>query len=58
MHSKSNNAEIMMGIERNDVINELFYSSLQKYQDGSETKKRGSDLFLKVLIYCAIVFIK
>ena len=42
MHSKSDNVNIMMGIETNDVINELFKSFLEKYQEGLETKMRGS----------------
>ena len=38
MHSKSNNKEIMMGTETDDIINELFASFLKKYQEGLETK--------------------
>ena len=43
MHSKSDNAEIMMGIETDYITNELFESSLKKYQERLETKMRGSD---------------
>ena len=43
MHSKSNNVEIMMGIETDDTINELFESFLKKYQEGLETKMKGSN---------------
>ena len=43
MNSKSDNVEIMMGIETDDIINELFKSSLKKYQEGLKTKMRGSD---------------
>ena len=43
MHSKSNNVEIMMGTETDDIINELFKSFLKKYQEGLETKMEGSD---------------
>ena len=32
MHTKSNNIEIMMGNETNEIIEELFKSLLQKYQ--------------------------
>ena len=42
MHSKSNNAEIMMGTETDDTINEFFESFLEKYQMGLETKMKGS----------------
>ena len=43
MHWKSDNAEIMMGTETDDIINEFFESPLKKYQEGLETKMRGSD---------------
>ena len=38
MHTKSNNIEIMMGNEAVEIIDELFESLLQKYQDGLEKK--------------------
>ena len=31
MHSKSDNVEIIMGIETDDIINELFESLLKRY---------------------------
>ena len=40
MHSKSDNAEVMMRIEKDDIIDELFESFLKKYQKGLETKMR------------------
>ena len=46
MNSKSDNVEIMMGIETNDIINKLFESFLKIYQERLETKVI---LFLKVL---------
>ena len=42
MHTKSNNIEIMNGIETDDIINELFEFFLKKYQEGLETKMKGS----------------
>ena len=42
MHTKSNNIEIMSGTETNDAINEIFDSFLKRYQEGLETKMRGS----------------
>ena len=33
MHSKSDNAKIMRGIETDDIINQLFESFLKKYQE-------------------------
>ena len=43
MNSKSDNVEIMMGIETDDIINELFESFFKKYQEGLETKMEGSN---------------
>ena len=42
MHAKSNNVEIMMGSETNEIIEELFKSFLQRYQEGLEESMRGS----------------
>ena len=43
MRSKNNNAEIMMGIETDEIIKELFKSFLQRYQEGIEESMRGSE---------------
>ena len=43
MHTKSNNVEIMMGRQTDEIIVELFYSFLQKYQKGLEESMRGSE---------------
>ena len=43
MHAKSDNEEIMVGSDTNDVIKELFKSFLQKYQEGLQEKMKGSD---------------
>ena len=40
MHTKSNNVEIMIGSETNEIIKELFESFLQKYQEGLEESMR------------------
>ena len=40
MHAKSNNVEIMMGSETNEIIEELFKSSLQRYQEGLEYERK------------------
>ena len=42
MRTKSSNIEIMSGTETNDAINEIFDSFLKRYQEGLETKMRGS----------------
>ena len=43
MHTKNNNVEIMMGSETNEIIEDLFESFLQKYQEGLEESMRGSE---------------
>ena len=43
MHTKSNNIEIIMGSETNDIIEELCESLLQKYQEWLEESMRGSE---------------
>ena len=44
MLTKSDNIEIMMGSETDDIIENLFESLLQKYQEGlEESMRRGSD---------------
>ena len=43
MHKKSDNIKIVMGSEADDVIDELFESLLQKYQDGLEESMKGSE---------------
>ena len=58
MRTKSNNIEIMMGTETDEIFEELFESLLQKYQEGLEKKLEKMCLFLTVLIYCIIIFIK
>ena len=42
MHTKNDNIELISGTEANDVINELFKSFLRRYQEGLETKMKGS----------------
>ena len=43
MHTKSDNKEIMIGSDTNEVIKELFKSFLQRYQEGLQEKIRASD---------------
>ena len=42
MHTKSDNVEIMTGIETRDAINELFKYFFKRYQEGLQTKMKGS----------------
>ena len=43
MHTKSENKEIMIGSDTNEVIKELFKSFLQRYQESLHEKMRGSE---------------
>ena len=43
MHTESDNAEIMIGSDTNDVIKELFKSFLQRYKEGLQEKMKGSE---------------
>ena len=46
MHTKSDNIEIMMSSETDEIIEELFKSLLQRYQEGLEESMKGSDFIL------------
>ena len=43
MHTKSNNVEIMIDSEKNEIIEDFFESFLQKYQEGLEESMRESE---------------
>ena len=43
MHTKSNNVEIMIDSETKEIIEDLFESFFQKYQEGLEESMRGSE---------------
>ena len=42
MHTKSDNVEIMNGANTSDAINKLINSFMKRYQEGLETKTKGS----------------
>ena len=48
MHTKSNNIEIMMGNETDEIIEELFKSLLQKYQEELQVKMRGKEFVFHI----------
>ena len=59
IRAKSHNMEIKIGNETHETIEELLKSLLKKYQEGLKEKIKGREfLFLIVLIYCIIIFIK
>ena len=43
MHTKSNNVEIMIGNETDQIIEDLFESFLQKHQEALDESMRGSE---------------
>ena len=43
MHTRSDNIEIMIGDDNDDIIEERFRSFLQKYEESLQNKMRGSD---------------
>ena len=47
-----------MGDETDEIIEELFKSLLQRYQEGFKESMRGSEFVLIVLVYCIINFIE
>ena len=58
MHTKSNNIEIIMGNETNEIIEELFKISFAKRSIRIRRKMRGSDFVFDSVHYCIIIFIK
>ena len=43
MYTQSDNIGVMNGFETNDIIKEIFNSFLKRYQEGLETKMKGSN---------------
>ena len=58
MHTKSNNVEIMIGCNTDEIIKDLFKCFLQKYQEGLEESMRGSEFVYDLLMYCIIILIE
>ena len=44
MYTRSDNVEIMFGDDNDDIIEQLFESLLQKYEENVQNKMRGSEL--------------
>ena len=42
MHTKSDNVKIINSTDTSDAINELIDSFIKRYQEGQETKMKGS----------------
>ena len=50
MYAKSNNVEIMMGSETDEIIEERFKSFLQRYQEGLEESMRRSEFIFDSIV--------
>ena len=51
MHTKSDNVEIMNGTDTSDAINKLINSFMKRYQEGLETKMKGSNYIFERIDY-------
>ena len=49
MHTKSDNIEIMMGSETDEIMEELFKFFLKRYQEALEESMRGNE-FIFILM--------
>ena len=49
LHTKGNNVEIMMGSETHEIIENLFESLLQKYQEGLEQSMAGGEFAYDII---------
>ena len=58
MHTKSNDVKIMIGRETNEIIEDLFESFFQKYQEGIEKSMRGSEFAYDSVDALFIILIK
>ena len=59
INSSSNNIEIFMSSDTSEIIDKLFDTILKIFQEERETSfKEEANLFMKMLVYCIIIFIK
>ena len=58
IYLKSDNIEIMMGSEKDEITEERFESFLQRYQERLEDSKKGSNLVFDSVDTMYYIFIK
>ena len=58
IHTKSGNIEIMIGNKTDQIIEELFESLLQRYQEGLDKKLKGRKFVFDSVDLCITNFIK
>ena len=56
MHSKSDNYEIIIGDDTNEIIKNLFNSILKRYQGGLHISMRGSEFVFDHIEYMNYIF--
>ena len=58
MHTRSDNIEIMIGKNNDEMIEDLCKSFLQKYEENLQNKMRGSDFEFVALTFYITILIK
>ena len=58
MHTKSDNVDIKTGVDTNDIVEELFKSTSERYQTGLQESMREANLCLIVLMSFIMSFIR
>ena len=58
MYTRSDNVEIMFGDDNDDIIEQLFESFLQKYEENLQNKVKGSDFEFDGVNFLYYDFIK
>ena len=57
MRTRSDNIEITLGSETDEIIEELFKYLLERYQKELEQSMRGSE-FVMLVMHCIMILIK
>ena len=58
MHTRSDNIEITIGDDNDDIIEELFKSFIQKYEENLQNKLEDQILNLMVLTFYIMILMK
>ena len=58
MHTRSGNIEIMIGDDNDVIIEGLFKSFLQKYEENLQNEMRGSDFEFDALTFYIMILMK
>ena len=58
MYTRSDNIEITFGDDNDDILEQLFESLLQKYEENLQNKMKGSEFEFDVLISYIMILTK